>query len=391
MKPDFSLSPFLVIWEMTRACELACVHCRASAIPRRDPGELSTQEAFALLRSIRAFSWKPTEPADTSESEVPGSLPRPVVVLTGGDPVQRPDLYEIVEYGTRLGLRMTMTPSGTPRVTPEVIRKLKDAGLQRLAISLDSADASRHDAFRKVPGSFEWSLGILNTAHDIGLETQVNTTMTRFNLDEFSTMAGLVAELGAALWSVFYLVPTGRGRREDELTAEEYEDLFGRMAELSRTAPFDIKSTAAPHFRRYLVQQGLGKARGGRHAAGADVIGRSFRAVNDGDGLVFISHTGDACPSGFLPVSAGNVRQHSLVDLYRNSPLFTDLRDRDLLKGKCGVCEFRHICGGSRARAYGRSGDFLESDPCCSYVPPPYARLVELGSAVPPERYFEGW
>ncbi|HVN87152.1 MAG TPA: TIGR04053 family radical SAM/SPASM domain-containing protein [Candidatus Binatia bacterium] len=374
---DFDRAPFIVIWEVTRACDLACVHCRAEAVPFRDPRELTTAEALQVLDQTAEFG-------------------RPLFVLTGGDPIKRPDIYEIIAYGDRLGLRMTITPSGTPLMTAPVIDRLKAAGLARMAVSLDGPTPDVHDTFRRVRGSFDWSLGMLRHARAIGLSTQVNTTMTRFNLEHFDAMAELMIDLGIDLWSVFFLVPTGRGRVEDEISAAQYEDVFARMYALSQRVGFDIKSTAAPHYRRFLLQQRTAARRSKQSTAAPRGIGfaikggesRAAKSVNDGNGFLFISHTGDVYPSGFLPVSAGNVRETRLATIYRDSDLFRTLRDYSQLKGKCGVCEFREVCGGSRARAYSMLGDYLESDPFCAYVPGPYRKAVAAGAAEDVQEYF---
>lgn len=344
---DFDRSPYIVIWEMTRACALKCVHCRAAAMDRRSPDELTHAEARLLLDEIRRF----------------GS---PLVVLTGGDPLRRPDAKEVVRYGSQTGLRMAMTPSGTGEVTPGDIRDLKDAGLARLAVSLDGPSAPVHDAFRKVDGSFDWTLNIIRWANRAGLPVQINTTVTRHNRRHFEAMADLLESLNIVLWSVFFLVPMGRGRLEDEISASEYEEVFHQMADLSRRASFDIKSTEAPHYRRVLAQR---KITPNRSAAGA---GRAARGVNDGKGFVFVSHTGEIYPSGFLPISAGNVKRDSLTDVYRNSDIFKTLRDPSRLKDKCGACEYKSVCGGSRARAYAVHGDMTAADPFCVHIPKGY-------------------
>lgn len=387
---DFNVAPFIVIWETTRACDLKCVHCRAEAIPERHPDELTTAEAKTLLDQVREFG-------------------QPLLVLTGGDPIKRPDVYELISYGDDLGLRMTMTPSGTPLMTPEVIQQCQDAGLMRMAISLDGPTKEVHDAFRKQEGSFDWTLNILRWCRDIGLSTQVNTTITRYNIEHIDALCDLMEEVGISLWSVFFLVPTGRGQADDEVSGKEYERVFERMYELSKTCSFDIKSTAAPHYRRVIMQHAVAAKRAAR-AAGetpangggqskmltpgvgfslGDGVGRAAKTVNDGNGFVFISHTGEVYPSGFLPVSGGNVRQESLVQIYRHSDLFVRIRDFDQLKGKCGVCEYRNICGGSRARAYGMLGDYMESEPLCDYTPGPWQKMVDRGEAVPSEDYFK--
>lgn len=364
---DFNVAPFVVIWEMTQACDLACLHCRASAQPSRDPRELSTNEAKRLMDTIRTMG-------------------PPLFVLTGGDPLKRPDTIALVEYGTSIGLRVALTPSGTPLMTPPVLASLRDAGLARLAVSLDGSNAAIHDRFRGVPGSFEWSVRMLHAARELGLSTQVNTTISSNNLDDVEPLIALMGELGIALWSVFVVVPTGRGRVDQLPSAEELERVFNRLYDASRTTSFDIKSTAAPHFRRVVLQRQREERRAGNatgsSADGGDGIGRA-RGVNDGNGFVFVSHRGDIFPSGFMPVSAGNIRTHDLGDVYRNDPLFQSLRNADLLEGKCGACEYRWVCGGSRSRAYAMTGNVHASDPLCAYMPPAYARFLERSGAVP--------
>ena len=324
---------------------------------------------------------------------------RPLFVLTGGDPLKRPDVIELVEYGASIGLRMALTPSGTPLMTEDALRALQTAGLSRLAVSLNGSNARIHDEFRGVAGSWDWTIRMLRTAREIGLATQVNTTVTRHNLEDIDELCALMVGLGITLWSVFFLVPTGRAKSNDVASAAEFEQVFHRMYDLSKTAPFDIKSTAAPQYRRVILQRQVAERRAGDRneapaplTAGvgfsiADGVGRS-KGVNDGDGFLFVSHTGEIYPSGFLPVSAGNIRTHDIVETYRTAPLFTTLRDRGRLKGKCGVCEYRDVCGGSRARAYAVTGDILESEPYCSHVPARYRKLVEAGEAEPVGQYF---
>jgi radical SAM protein with 4Fe4S-binding SPASM domain len=253
--------------------------------------------------------------------------------------------------------------------------------MSRLAVSLDGATAAQHDAFRGVAGSFDWTIRLLETARSLGLSTQINTTVSRHNVHDLENLIALMTGLGIALWSVFFIVPVGRARPDDLATAEEFEAVFNRLYDLSRTAPFDIKSTAAPQYRRVVMQRQVAERRASLRDGApipltpgvgfslGDGVGRAAKGVNDGDGFVFVSHRGDIYPSGFLPRSAGNVRTDDLVDVYRNHELFRALRDRNRLKGKCGVCEFRNVCGGSRARAYALTGDPLESDPLCAYVP----------------------
>ena len=377
---DFEQAPFLVIWELTRACDLACKHCRAEAVTVRNPLELSTEQGKRLMDDVRRFG-------------------RPLFVLTGGDPLKRPDVVELVEYGASIGLRMAMTPSGTPLMTEPVLRDLKAAGLSRLAVSLDGSSAAIHDAFRGVDGSFAWTIRMLEVAREIGLTTQVNTTVSMHNLDDFDALCDLMVRLGITLWSVFFLVPTGRAKADDVASADQFESVFHRMYDLSQTAPFDIKSTAGPQYRRVILQRQVAERRAGDRTGApvpltagvgfslADGVGRA-KGVNDGDGFVFVSHVGAIYPSGFLPLAAGNVRRDDIVEVYRNSPLFRALRDRSRLKGKCGVCEYRDVCGGSRARAYAATGDYMESEPFCAHVPARWQRMVEAGVAEPVEEYF---
>jgi AdoMet-dependent heme synthase len=341
----FDRAPFITFWEVTRACDLACKHCRASAVPTRDPLELDHAQGLRLLERVKDSGC-------------------PVVVLTGGDPAKREDLVALVAYGTKLGLRMCLTPSATPLVTRELLARLRAAGLSRLAVSLDGADAGAHDDFRQVPGSFARTFEILSDAKALGLTTQVNTTITQHNTDQLEQIAELVARFDIELWSVFFLVPTGRGVALDLLEPALVESLLDRLATVAERAPFDVKTTAAPHFRRVLLQR---KVKREQIAGLADGIGRAPRGVNDGQGIAFISHRGEVSPSGFLPAACGSYE--NFAEIYRSHPLFTTLRDADALHGKCGVCEFRKVCGGSRARAYALSGDLLAHDPACAYIP----------------------
>ncbi|GIW47900.1 MAG: radical SAM protein [Deltaproteobacteria bacterium] len=357
-KFDFSSSPFIVIWEVTQACDLACIHCRAEARPWRDPSELSTEEGYRLIDEISRFD-------------------SPLLVLTGGDPVKREDIYELVAYSVKKGLRTTVSPSATPLLTKEAIRRFKEAGVSRIAISLDGSCPDIHDSFRKVRGSFRWTMKAMWDCVQEGIPLQINTTVTRNNFKDLINIAFLIKNFGIVLWSVFFLVPTGRGRKEDEISPEEYETAFHIMYDLSKIMPYDIKSTEAPHYRRVVIQRRRKESGGHLNPGGVknatDSIGRAPLGINDGKGFVFISHTGEVFPSGFLPISAGNVRQKSIVDIYRYSSLFRELRDYSRLKGKCGVCEFKHICGGSRARAFALTGDYMESEPYCVYVPKKYS------------------
>ena len=358
---NFDLAPFTIAWELTRACAFACKHCRAEAQPQRDANELSTEEAFRLVDQIREFG-------------------DPILVITGGDPMMRPDLYDILGYAVQRGLRTSLTPTTTRLVTRQALARVKEVGVRRVAVSLDGPTAEVHDAFRGFSGSFEIATRIIKNVAEAGLSLQINTTVSRYNVQLLDQMAELVGHSNVVQWSLFFLVPTGRANAADMISPEEHEQVFNWLYEVGRSASFDIKSTAAPAYRRVVIQrqraeQEPSARKGPAHplaGAGyryADGLGRPAKGVNDGNGFCFISHTGDVCPSGFLPVSAGNVRDQSLVDIYRNAPLFRRLRDRGALKGKCGRCEFRDVCGGSRARAYAISKDPLAEDPSCVYRP----------------------
>jgi radical SAM protein len=354
---DFNERPFIAIWEVTQACDLACVHCRASAQPDRHPLELTTAEGKDLIGQI-------------------AQMQAPVFVLTGGDPIKRPDLFELIAHARSLGVRVSLTPSATPLLTREIVVCLKEAGLARLAVSLDGACAATHDAFRGMSGSFTRTMDAVRWANETGLPVQINTTFSRRNIGEIKAIVALMESLKITLWSVFFLVPTGRGKLDDLLNADDFEEVFSRLYSLSKSASFDIKTTEAQHYRRFLLQQRIAERKQGKEevAAGkvADAIGRAPRGLNDGKGFVFISHTGEVFPSGFLPLTAGNIRQQSLAAIYRESELFRKLRDTSKLEGKCGACEFKEICGGSRSRAYALTGNPYGEEPCCAYIPKRY-------------------
>ena len=357
---DFNERPFIAIWEVTQACDLACIHCRASAQPERHPQELTTDEGKGLIDQIA--EWKV-----------------PVFVLTGGDPIKRPDLFELIEHARQRGVHISLTPSATPLLTREIIFRLKEAGLARLAVSMDGACAETHDVFRGMSGSFARTLDAVRWANEAGLPVQINTTFSRRNIGEMDALVAMMERLRIALWSVFFLVPTGRGKLNDLLSAEEFEEVFANLHELSKRASFDIKTTEAQHYRRFVLQQKVRERREGivverMPQVSGDEIGRAPRGLNDGKGFVFISHTGEVFPSGFLPVSGGNIRQHPLETIYRESPLFVGLRDTSRLEGKCGACEFKEVCGGSRSRAYALTGNPHGEEPCCEYVPKRYVR-----------------
>ena len=347
---DFARSPFIVIWEATRACALACLHCRADAIAQRNPLELSTDEACMLINQVRDLTQPP-----------------PLFVITGGDPIRRPDLATIVRYAAECGLIVALTPSGTAATTRARIQELKDAGLSRLAVSLDGPDASTHDAFRGVRGSFDWTMRIIDAAMDVGLELQINTTVSKLTLPQLESTAARIRSLPLSLWAVFFLVQTGRGASLEQITADECEGVLNYLYDLSSQVSFGIKTTEAPHFQRVIRQRN--RANGVTTASSTRSGLRATRSVTDGNGFVFVDHVGNVCPSGFLPLVRGNIRTGDLGHIYRDDDVFLLLRDTEALEGKCGECEFRNICGGSRARAYTSTGSLMGSDPLCAYEP----------------------
>ena len=346
---NFDQAPMLVIWEVTQACDLACVHCRASAQPERHAHELTTGQGYALLDEIRAFG-------------------EPLMVFTGGDPLKRPDLLDLVRYSVKIGLRTNVTPSATPLLTPQAIDAFKAAGVSRMAISVDGPDAATHDEFRGIPGTFDRAMLALRHARDIGLDTQFQTTVTRRNMDRLAEVAEIVKEVRSKMWSLFFLIVTGRALENDDLRADEYEKVFEFMYELSKTAPFGVKTTEAMHYRRYVAQR-IKAEHGITENENAKGVAWRTAGVSDGKGFVFVSHTGEIFPSGFLPVTGGNVLRDRLTDVYRNSGLFRTLRDTSQRGGKCGQCEYQKVCGGSRSRAFAFTGDYLAEDPRCVYQP----------------------
>ncbi len=347
----FDKAPFIVIWETTRACALACVHCRAEAVARRDPNELTTDEGKRLIDRVAAFGGRP-----------------PLLVFTGGDPLRRPDIAELAAHGRARGLSVSLTPSGTAAVTEDKLRALKEAGLARLAVSLDGATEAAHDAFRGVRGSHRSTLRIMERARALGLPLQINTTVSRQTVADLPALARQMEEFGVVLWALFFLIPVGRAVAGQGLAADEIERVLEWAADLASGTPFGIKTTEAPHYFRVLAQRGRAP----------DVVGRAGRAVTDGNGFLFVDHVGNICPSGFLPMAAGNVRTDDLVAVYRGHPLFTSLRDPARLGGRCGRCEYREQCGGSRARAYAATGDPLAEDPGCAYEPARAARPAAI-------------
>lgn len=369
---DLNRSPLLVFYEVTRACGLVCRHCRACAQTDADPAELNSAESRQLIEQLTQFPQPP------------------MLVLTGGDPFCRQDIFDLVDHAVRLNLDVSITPSATPLVTRDAIRRLRDAGIHRLAISIDGADAKSHDTVRGVEGSFARSLDILKIAREFGIPTQVNTTITPDNLDQIERLAQLLSEWGIVLWSVFFLVPVGRADSAARLEAAQYELAFERLWSESKRQPYLIKTTEAPHFRRFALQRNKTECKEGaeckeraeceERAACAEASGADkpqdrpasplTLGLNDGRGVMFVSHTGLIHPSGFMPILCGVFPLQSVVQVYQDSEIFRGLRDGNRLEGKCGLCEYRNLCGGSRARAYAVSGNPFCEEPDCVYEPP---------------------
>jgi len=353
---DFNQAPFLVIWEVTRACALKCMHCRADAIPCRDPGELTTEEGFRLIDQVKAMA-----------------SPPPLFVLTGGDPMRRSDLEDLVRYAAGAGLTVALTPSGTAAATYARLAELKKAGLSRVAVSLDGPTAETHDAFRRVVGSYAWTMRIIDAAIALDLPLQINSTISKMTLPYFAAMKQRMTELPITLWALFFLIQTGRGSGLEQINAEECERILNELYDLSMTSSFGIKTTEAPQYQRVIWEREQERARQGlpsQHVIRTRQL-RATRSVNDGNGFVFVDHRGNICPSGFLPIARGNVRNANLADVYRTDEVFLRLRNENALMGKCGRCKFRSICRGSRSRAFAATGAVMASDPLCVYEPGP--------------------
>jgi len=338
MPTDFHQAPFLLIWEVTRSCELACRHCRASAIHRRDPDELSLSEGFELIDDVKAMG-------------------TPLIIFTGGDPFQREDLEELIRYAKSRGLRVGTIPATTERLTRERLLSVKEAGIDQLALSIDGATGAEHDDFRRVPGSFAKAMQGAAWIRELEIPLQINTVFGRWNHERFDAIAELVTRLDPVFWEVFMLVPTGRGAELQGCSPDEMEALFAKIYALQKELPFRIKLTEGQHYRRFAAQQPGPRARF-----------LSQPSVNAGNGFCFVDHKGNVSPSGFLPLLCGNLRENSVIDVYRNHPVFQELRNYGNLKGKCGDCEFLELCGGgSRSRAHAVTGDLHASDPACAH------------------------
>ncbi|MEW6179059.1 MAG: TIGR04053 family radical SAM/SPASM domain-containing protein [Chloroflexota bacterium] len=374
---DLNLRPFMVIWETTQACDLACKHCRAESQPNHHPFALSFEEGKRLIEQVLELG-----------------TPHPLFIMTGGDPFKRDDIFDLTAYAAERGLPVAISPSGTPLLNRSNLERLKNSGCKAISLSLDGSTAELHDAFRGVKGSYEWTVNGWKIAREIGLKLQINTTVTRYNLMDLPAMFELVRNLGAMTWSVFFLVPTGRGLAEDEISPADYEAVMNFLYDASKY--IGLKTTEGHHYKRVVLQRtyldlhnlpveqymNLNDTyfslkeklnqylkHNPAQRQGEDRMKRTPMHINAGDGFVFISLLGEVFPSGYLPISAGNVREKSLGEIYQNSELFKALRDKDALEGRCGRCEYRFVCGGSRSRAFAMTGNYLAEEPFCSYQP----------------------
>ena len=342
--PDHAASPRVIAWELTRRCALHCQHCRGAARDCAYEGELDTDECFRVLDSIATFA-------------------RPVLILTGGEPMMREDLYCIASRASKLGMHPVLAPCGH-LITPATAQRIRDAGIQAISISLDGATAAAHDAFRGVPGAHERTMQGLRHAIDAGIPFQINTTVTRQNVAELPALLDQAIDLGAKTFDIFFLVPTGRGSglRGLEISPAQYEDTLRWVAAASRTAPIRVKTTCAPHIVRVATESGGTAGSAGERPLGGCLAGGAF---------VFISHTGILQPCGFLAIPCGDLRaaDYDFRALYQESPVFRDLREPGRYRGKCGACRYVRSCGGCRARAYEATGDYLAEEPQCGYRP----------------------
>jgi len=349
---DYSQTPLNIYWEMTQACALACRHCRAEAVPEAHPSELTLDQGVDLLHQILDFG-----------------EPLPQLILTGGDPLARADLYELIDEANRIGIRISITPAATEALTRDVLVKLKEHAVEGLGLSLDGSTAERHDAIRGIPGTFDRTMQAIGWAQELEMPLQVNTLASAETADDIPAICELLMPYAVTRWSTFFLISVGRGTVLQPLSPEEAEQLMGWVFEKSRVAPFIVATTEAPSYRRVALERMRAEGMTGDEIKSSGVY-RGF-GIRDGHGIVFVSHTGEICPAGFLPLVVGNVLEDRLADVYRNAPIFKNLHDPTLLEGRCGLCEYSSLCGGSRARAYAATGDPLATDPLCEYEPKP--------------------
>ncbi len=379
----FDEKPLLVFWETTKACPLACIHCRANAITAPLPGELSTSEGTRLIEQVAEFG-----------------RPYPVLVLTGGDPLSRPDIWELVEEARGLGVPVAMAPSPS-RILLDNIDRIAHEGVSAVSISIDHPSPEIHDAIRRYKGSWEAAVTAIKELQARGVSVQVNTAVMRSTVRGLPDMVRLLLDLGVKVWEVFYLVPVGRAGKEEDLSPPEWEDVSAFLYEASKYG-IRVRTSEGPMFRRisllmsYAEMKGidptrllhLGRLYDELTTALRDRLGRprgppmfETSGTRDGRGVVFISYDGYVYPSGFLPVPAGSVRKARLVDIYRSSQLMVRLRLGDF-KGRCGACEFRDLCGGSRARAFAYFGDPFAEDPACPYRPGSLSGQVDVKEVI---------
>jgi len=347
---DYAQTPLNIYWEMTQACALACRHCRASAMPHAHPNQLTFDESIAFLHQIPGFG-----------------EPMPQLILTGGDPLERPDLFLLIEEARKLGIGVSITPAATAALTRDVLARLKAHDVEGLGLSLDGSTAQRHDSIRGVPGTFDRTIQAMKWAHELELPVQVNTLISAETADDIPNVYEVLNPLGIARWSLFFLISVGRGALLHSMSIEESKPLMSWIYGISKTAPFIVATTEAPSYRRFALQRMREEGMTGEEIKHSRTY-RSF-GIRDGHGIMFVSNTGEIAPAGFLPLVAGNIRKDSVVDVYRNSELFRALHDPTAFEGRCGICEFHSICGGSRARAYAATGKALAEDPFCDYEP----------------------
>jgi radical SAM protein len=347
---DFAQTPVNIYWEMTQSCALACRHCRATAMPNPHPNEMTYDESVAFLRQIPEFG-----------------QPMPQLILTGGDPLNRPDLDLLIDEARQLGIGVSITPAATARLTKELLMRLKWHGVDALGLSLDGSTAQRHDSIRGVPGTFQRTLLAMQWARELDFPLQVNSLAAGETVDDIPAIYELLKQYDIARWSLFFLISVGRGKVLAPMEEARGKDLMRWIYETGRKAPFVVATTEAPSYRRFALEKMRSEGMTGEQIKHSGAY-RSF-GIRDGHGIVFVSNTGDISPAGFLPVVAGNVRHDRLVDVYRNSKLFSELHNPATFHGRCGYCEYHAICGGSRARAYSATGDALGEDPFCTYQP----------------------
>lgn len=367
---DYARRPMLVFWETTRACQLACRHCRASATAQALPGELTTAEGRDLIEQVAGFG-----------------RPSPILVLTGGDCLLRPDLFDLVERATALGVPVALSPSVTPSLTPQMIDRIVASGVKAVSISLDGAVAATHEGVRGIPGHFEATLQAIDALAAAGTVVQVNTTVMRANVEELADIAALVARAGARIWEVFFLVHVGRGVASAAVSPQEHEDICHFLYDASQRG-FIVRTVEAPFFRRVVSRRRAGEPAPTSSLYQAlstqltALLGPATKpsrahtaATRDGKGIIFVAYDGEVYPAGFLPQSVGNVRTAPIAQIYRDDPLLRRIRAADFT-GRCGRCEYADLCGGSRARAFAASGDPLGQDPACPYQPEGSARFT---------------